>query len=82
MRWVEDRREHLLAATHSRQQDLEVEAAATHDGRLVALRFDLVGDVGAYSCYPFTSAIETLQTGRHLPGPVRLRDYRTASAPS
>jgi carbon-monoxide dehydrogenase large subunit len=39
------------------------------------MRFDLVGDVGAYSCYPFTSAIETLQTGRHLPGPYRFDTY-------
>lgn len=76
VRWLEDRREHLQAATHSRQQDLLVEAAASNDGRLLGLRFDLVGDVGAYSCYPFTSAIETLQTGRHLPGPYRLRNYQ------
>jgi aerobic carbon-monoxide dehydrogenase large subunit len=74
--WVEDRREHLLAATHSRQQDLEVEVAAMSDGRLVALRFDSVGDVGAYSVYPFTSAIETLQTGRHLPGPYGFEHYQ------
>ncbi len=76
VRWLEDRREHLLSSTHARQQDLLVEAAATNDGRLLALRFDLVGDVGAYSCYPFTSAIETLQTARHLPGPYRLQNYQ------
>ena len=76
VRWLEDRREHLQAAIHARQQDLVVEAAADNEGRLLALRFDLVGDVGAYSCYPFTSAIETLQTGRHLPGPYRLRSYQ------
>jgi aerobic carbon-monoxide dehydrogenase large subunit len=75
VRWLETRREHLLAATHARQQDLFVEAAASGDGRLLAVRFDLVGDVGAYSCYPFTSAIETLQTGRHLPGPYRFDTY-------
>ncbi len=76
VRWLEDRREHLQAATHARQQDLRVEVAASNDGQLLGLRFDLVGDVGAYSCYPFTSAIETLQTGRHLPGPYRLRNYQ------
>jgi carbon-monoxide dehydrogenase large subunit len=75
VRWIEDRREHLQAATQARQQDLFVEAAVTRDGRLLGVRFDLVGDVGAYSCYPFTSAIETLQTGRHLPGPYRLPAY-------
>jgi carbon-monoxide dehydrogenase large subunit len=75
VRWLEDRREHLQAAAQARQQDLFVQAAASGDGRLLAVRFDLVGDVGAYSCYPFTSAIETLQTARHLPGPYRLRNY-------
>ncbi len=76
VRWIEDRQEHLQAAAHARQQDLVVEAAASKEGRLLGVRFDLVGDVGAYSVYPFTSAIETLQTGRHLPGPYRLRNYQ------
>ncbi|HYY87666.1 MAG TPA: xanthine dehydrogenase family protein molybdopterin-binding subunit, partial [Chloroflexota bacterium] len=75
LHWQETRREHLQAAAHARQQDLFVEAATTADGRLLGVRFDLVGDVGAYSCYPFTSAIETLQTGRHLPGPYRFDTY-------
>ncbi|HEY0582040.1 MAG TPA: xanthine dehydrogenase family protein molybdopterin-binding subunit, partial [Chloroflexota bacterium] len=82
VRWVEDRQEHFQAATHAREQDLLVEAAANAEGRLLAVRFDLVGDVGAYSSYPFTSAIETLQTGRHLPGPYHLEHYahRTRAA--
>ena len=46
VRWLEDRREHLLSAAHARQQDLLIEAAASRDGRLLGLRFDLVGDVG------------------------------------
>jgi carbon-monoxide dehydrogenase large subunit len=75
VRWVEDRQEHLLAAAHARQQDLLVDAAADAQGRLLAVRFDLAGDIGAYSVYPFTSAIETLQTGRHMPGPYRLDNY-------
>jgi carbon-monoxide dehydrogenase large subunit len=82
VRWLEDRLEHLQSAIHARQQDLIVEAAADRDGNVLGVRFDLVGDVGAYSAYPFTSAIETLQTARHLPGPYRLPAYahRTRAA--
>lgn len=76
VRWLEDRREHLQSATHARQQDLIVDVAADRDGTLRAVQFDLVGDIGAYSSFPLTSAIETLQTARHLPGPYRFQNYR------
>lgn len=76
VRWLEDRREHLQSATHARQQDLIVDIAADRDGTLRAVQFDLVGDIGAYSSFPLTSAMETLQTARHLPGPYRFHNYR------
>jgi carbon-monoxide dehydrogenase large subunit len=49
VKWVEDRRENLLAANHSRQIDAELEIACENDGTVVALRGSLWVDMGAYA---------------------------------
>ena len=46
--WVEDRLEHLAASAASTGRTTEVEAGFTSDGRLIALRYDAIEDVGAY----------------------------------
>ena len=49
VKWVEDRRENLLAANHSREIDAELEIACEKDGTIVALRGKLWVDMGAYA---------------------------------
>ncbi len=46
--WIEDRLEHLAASAASTGRTTEVEAGFTSDGRLLALRYDAIEDVGAY----------------------------------
>jgi aerobic carbon-monoxide dehydrogenase large subunit len=46
--WIEDRREHLISANHSRQQTHDATIAATSDGRIVALTTRFRLDAGAY----------------------------------
>jgi 2-furoyl-CoA dehydrogenase large subunit len=48
VKWVEDRLEHLLAATSSTGRLTTIEAAVEHDGRIRALRYDQCDDVGGY----------------------------------
>jgi len=48
VKWIEDRRENLIAANHAREADCELEVACTLDGRLLALRGRAATDVGAY----------------------------------
>ena len=38
VKWIEDRREHLMATNHSREVDCELEIACTGDGVILALR--------------------------------------------
>src|SRR5262249_59529586 len=70
--WVEDRRENLIAAFHSRDQRLELEGAFDADGRIVALSADVLANVGAYSCFPTTCGVEPLMAMAELPGPYDL----------
>ena len=48
VKWIEDRREHLIAANHSRQQRHCVRAAVDAQGRLLGLDDEIYHDQGAY----------------------------------
>jgi carbon-monoxide dehydrogenase large subunit/6-hydroxypseudooxynicotine dehydrogenase subunit gamma len=71
--WIEDRREHLLAANHSRQQLHDASIGATADGRILALvtRFRL--DAGAYVRTVGVRVAEL--TMGAIPGPYDIPSY-------
>jgi 2-furoyl-CoA dehydrogenase large subunit len=48
VKWVEDRYEHLLAASSGPNRVTKVEAAVTTDGRILGLRMDQMEDYGAF----------------------------------
>lgn len=48
VKWVEDRLEHLSAATSATGRRATMEAAVEADGRIVALAYDQLDDVGGY----------------------------------
>ena len=72
VKWTEDRREHLIAATQERGQRHDVEVAVDEDGRILALRDRFVHDAGAYTPY---GIVVPIITSTQLPGPYRLRNY-------
>jgi carbon-monoxide dehydrogenase large subunit len=74
--WSEDRRENLIAGFHSRDQHVALEGAFDRDAKLVALSADVTANVGAYSCFPTTCAVEPLMAMAELPGPYDVRAYR------
>jgi carbon-monoxide dehydrogenase large subunit len=67
VKWVEDRRENLLAMNHSREMACELEIAARRDGTILALRGALVADLGAY--VRTTGGIVPAKAAAFLPGP-------------
>jgi carbon-monoxide dehydrogenase large subunit len=73
--WVEDRRENLIAGFHSRDQHVTLEGAFDADAKLLALKADIIANVGAYSCYPTTCGVEPLMALAEMPGPYALREY-------
>jgi len=75
LKWIEERRENLAAATQAREQRTTVEVAAAADGTLLALRARVLSDGGAYHAYPTTGALEPLGTASILPGPYRTPVY-------
>lgn len=69
VKWIEDRTEHFVATNHAREQEHELEIAATADGRLLAFRDRARCDQGAYARSQGT--LPELLPALHLPGPYR-----------
>ena len=76
VKWIGDRREDLLATTHAWDEIVDAELGLNQDGTIVGLRAEVIADVGGYSIYPWTAAIEPVQTISFLPGPYRVPTYR------
>ena len=73
--WTEDRRENLIACFHSRDQYVTLEGAFDENGKLLTLSADVLANIGAYSCFPTTCAVEPLMAMAEMPGPYDVRDY-------
>ena len=48
VKWIEDRREHLIATNHARDVECDLEIACDRDGTILGLRGHAYVDIGAY----------------------------------
>jgi carbon-monoxide dehydrogenase large subunit len=75
VKWVEDRREHLLSAIQERTQHWDIALATDAAGHILAVRGTMLHDQGAYAPHsinvPFNAAVS-------LPGAYRVPHYRLA----
>ena len=74
IKWIEDRREHLIAANHSREQHHKIRAAIDKDGHLLAIDNEFFHDNGAYM-RTHAATVPDL-TAAMLLGPYRVPAYR------
>jgi aerobic carbon-monoxide dehydrogenase large subunit len=73
IQWIEDRREHLMATNHSRQQAHDIEIGFDDGGRIVALVDRFIVDMGAY--IRTHGVVVPELTAALLPGPYRIPNY-------
>ena len=59
VRWIEDRREHLIASVHARDHTYDLTFPPTRDGTLLGVEGDIYIDAGAYALWPTGSFMET-----------------------
>ena len=74
VKWIEDRREHLIAANHSRQQRHKIKAAIDRNGRILGIDNEFFHDNGAYM-RTHAATVPDLAAAM-LPGPYRVPAYR------
>ncbi len=77
VKWIEDRREHLIAANHSRQQRHCIRAAVDRAGRILAFDDVFFHDQGAYVRTHAATVPDLAAT--MLPGPYRVPAYRATA---
>ncbi|MCB1041223.1 MAG: xanthine dehydrogenase family protein molybdopterin-binding subunit, partial [Acidimicrobiales bacterium] len=58
VKWIEDRREHLMAGAHAHEQYVDIAYALDAHGKITAVRTDALGDGGAYHMPPWSMAVE------------------------
>ena len=80
VKWIEDRRENLIAMNHSREMECELEIAALRDGTILALR-GAIAPTSAHTRAP-PAAIVPAKAASFLPGPYRSSTSRSTCAPS
>jgi carbon-monoxide dehydrogenase large subunit len=74
VKWIEDRREHLMATNHARDAECELEIACTQDGTILALRGSAMTDQGAYIRTNGPTAARNM--AQVLSGPYRIPNIR------
>src|SRR5262245_34786134 len=74
IKWIEDRREHLIATNHSREQIHRVRAAIDVQGRILGIDDEFFHDNGAYM-RTHAATVPDLAAAM-LPGPYRVPAYR------
>src|ERR1700745_4372391 len=72
VRWIEDRREHLLASAHARDHTYDLTISADRDGTLLGIEGDIYIDAGAYALWPTGAFQEASMASRNLTGPYRI----------
>lgn len=70
VKWIEDRREHLMAINHSREMDCDLEIACKRDGTILGIRGTIFGDMGAY--IRTNGGVVPAKAAQFLHGPYRV----------
>jgi carbon-monoxide dehydrogenase large subunit len=78
LKWTADRLEDISSSSQAFAEIVDAEMGFDQNGIAVALEANVIGDVGAYSIYPWTCGLEPVQVVSFLPGPYKIRSYRGA----
>jgi carbon-monoxide dehydrogenase large subunit len=78
LKWTADRLEDIASSSQAFAEIVDAEMGFDANGIAIALQADVIGDVGAYSIYPWTCGLEPVQVVSFLPGPYKIGSYRGA----
>ena len=82
VKWIEDRREHLLSASQAKEQFVNLDVAVRDDGLILGVRGEFVGDGGGYSFNTESALIEPALAAKSFPGPYRIENFEEQVAAS
>jgi carbon-monoxide dehydrogenase large subunit len=74
VKFVEDRKEHLLIAGHAREQTHHIQVAAKKDGRILGIKNKIIADFGSGGVF-WTEVQPAMLASVSLPGPYDIKSY-------
>ncbi len=77
VKWIEDRRENLMAMNHAREEECDLEVACARDGTILAIRGEVHTDMGAYM--RTNGAVGARNVSQFMAGPYRVPHVRIDS---
>jgi carbon-monoxide dehydrogenase large subunit len=78
VKWIEDRRENLMAMNHARQSEAELEIACERDGTIIGIRGQVHTDMGAYM--RTNGAVGARNVSQFMCGPYRVPHVKIDSS--
>ncbi|MDA9413865.1 dehydrogenase [Bradyrhizobium sp. CCBAU 11430] len=78
IKWTADRLEDISSSSQAFAEIVDAEMGFDENGMATSLQADVIGDVGAFSIYPWTCGLEPVQVVSFLPGPYKIQSYRGA----
>ncbi|WP_454621246.1 xanthine dehydrogenase family protein molybdopterin-binding subunit [Bradyrhizobium cenepequi] len=78
VKWTADRLEDVSSSSQAFAEIVDAEMGFDVNGIATSLQADVIGDVGAFSIYPWTCGLEPVQVVSFLPGPYKIGSYRGA----
>src|SRR5215467_7539237 len=72
VKWIEDRRENLMATNHAREAEADIEIACARDGAVLGLRGHTFTDMGAYM--RTNGAVGSRNVAQFMSGPYRIEN--------
>ncbi len=78
VKWIEDRRENLMAMNHAREEEAILEIACARDGTILAIRGEVHTDMGAYM--RTNGAVGARNVSQFMAGPYRVPHVKIDSA--
>jgi len=78
VKWIEDRRENLMAMNHAREEECDLEVACARDGTILAIRGEVHTDMGAYM--RTNGAVGARNVSQFMAGPYRVPHVKIDSA--
>ena len=78
VKWIEDRRENLMAMNHAREAECDLEIACARDGTILAIRGEVHTDMGAYM--RTNGAVGARNVAQFMAGPYRVPHVKIDSS--
>ncbi|MDB9998768.1 molybdopterin-dependent oxidoreductase, partial [Alphaproteobacteria bacterium] len=75
VKWTSDRLEDIMSTSQAFEEIIDAKLSFNSDGKFVSLEGNVIGNIGAYSIFPWTGALEPVQVIGFLPGPYDIKNF-------